>query len=388
MKRFSGIFFTVVILLLLFSAMAYCITWSTKKRLTNNEGGSGSPAIAVDGSDIYVVWCDDTTGNPDISELYFKKSVDGGITWTTGKRITHNAGNSVFPAIAVDGSNIYVVWEDSTPGNKEIYFKRSDDGGVTWTTGKRLSYRDGQSMAPDIAVDGSNIYVVWYDDRSLVRDRGIYFKRSDDEGATWSAHERLTNNVGENSLPAIAVDGSNIYIVWYYDPSGTTLDSEIYFKKSDDGGVTWTADMRLTNKEVDSVSPDIAIDGSNIYVVWVDNIAGNSEIYFKKSDDGGATWTNDDRLTHNTGFSLRPAIAVDGSNIYVVWEDSTPGNQEIYFKNSDDGGVTWTTGKRLTNNISSSYAPDIAADGSNIYVVWEDNRGGDYEIFFKKGNLY
>ena len=62
MKKFREIFVTVMIFLLFFSAMAYGITWSTKKRLTNNEGGSGSPAIAVDGSNVYVVWCDDTPG--------------------------------------------------------------------------------------------------------------------------------------------------------------------------------------------------------------------------------------------------------------------------------------------------------------------------------------
>ncbi len=45
-----------------------------------------------------------------------------GITWETNKRLTWNAGNS--PAIAVDGPNIYVVWEDSTTGNWEIYFKK------------------------------------------------------------------------------------------------------------------------------------------------------------------------------------------------------------------------------------------------------------------------
>ena len=382
MKKFREIFVTVMIFLLFFSAMAYGITWSTKKRLTNNEGGSGSPAIAVDGSNVYVVWCDDTPGNP---ELYFKKSVDGGITWTAGKRITHNAGNSMFPAIAVNGSNIYVVWEDSTPGNKEIYFKRSDDGGVTWAVGKRLSYREGQSMAPDIALNGSNIYVVWYDDRNLVRNRGIYFKRSDDGGITWTAHERLTNNVGDSSLPAMAVEGSNIYIVWYYHISGTGY-SDIYFKRSDNGGITWTADERLTNNIGDFSYPTIAVDGLNVYLIWHDNTS--AEIYFKRSDDGGITWTVEERLTHNSGFSVRPAIAVHGSNIYIVWEDSSSGNQEIYFKNSDDRGVTWTAGKRLTNNISSSYAPDIAADGSNVYVVWEDNRGGDYEIYFKKGNLY
>jgi len=379
MKRFRQIFITVLIFLLLFSAVAYGDTWNPNKRLTDNTGYSYGPAIAVDGPNIYVVWCDLTPGN---YEIYFKKSDDGGATWTTNKRLTNNAGYSMYPAIAVDGSDIYVVWNDDTPGNYEIYFKKSDDGGATWTTNKRLTNNAGTSYFPAIAVDASNIYVVWNDDTP--GNPEIYFKKSVDGGATWTT-KRLTNNAGGSYASAIAVDASNIYVVWDDDTPG---NCEIYFKKSDDGGATWTTDKRLTNNAGYSQYPAIAVDGSNINVVWNDDTPGNPEIYFKKSVDGGVTWTTNKRLTTNLGESWYPAIAVDGSNIYVVWYDDTPGNSEIYFKKSDDGGATWTTNKRLTNNAGYSQSPAIAVDASNIYVVWDDDTPGNCEIYFKKGVLF
>src|SRR4030043_377961 len=126
MKRFRQIFIAVVIFLLLFSALAYSDTWTANKRLTNQAGTSKYPAIAVYGSNIYVVWHDDPqeTGN---YQIYFKKSDDGGVTWTR-KKLTSNSSVSLCPAIAVDGSNIYVVWYDYRLGSPEIYFKKSDDG--------------------------------------------------------------------------------------------------------------------------------------------------------------------------------------------------------------------------------------------------------------------
>src|SRR4030043_390533 len=384
MKRLRQIFITVVVILLLFSAIAYGDTWTTGKRLTNNAGSSSYPAIAVDGSNIYVVWEDNTPGN---LEIYFKKSDDGGVTWTTNKRLTTNAG-ARYPSIAVNGPNIYVVWTAyTTPGSFEIYFKKSEDGGVTWSPNKRLTNNSGISCCPAIAADGPNIYVVWQDDTP--GNYEIYFKKSDDGGATWSANERLTNNAGTSSYPAIAVDNSNIYVVWQnFMPTPGSF--EIYFKKSDDGGATWTTSKRLTNNAGPSLLPAITVDGSNIYVVWYDDTPGNPEIYFKKSDDGGATWTTNKRLTNNAGYSYVPAIAVDGSNICVVWEDYTPGNYEIYFKKSDDGGATWATNKRLTNNAGDSRYPAIAVDGSNIYVVWQNfiPTPANYEIYFTKGVLF
>ncbi|OGW52013.1 MAG: hypothetical protein A2Y81_04805, partial [Nitrospirae bacterium RBG_13_43_8] len=345
-------------------------TWTTK-RLTWN-GFAYDPAVAVDGPNIYVVW-------KGVGGICFKRSNDGGVTWTTREKLT-NTGYSFFPAIAVDGPNIYVVWQNFTPENTEIYFKRSDDGGVTWTTTTNLSNNSSSSGYPAIAVDGSNIYVVWQN--FTPESTEIYFKKSNNGGVTWTTTKRLTNNVGDSAYPAIAVNNSNIYVVWHDLTSG---NYEIYFKKSNNGGVTWTTNKRLTQDTGDSQFPAIAVNGSNVYIVWHSGVG----IYFKKSDDEGVTWTADKELTNNAGYSVSPVIAVDGSNIYVVWQDFTPGNWEIYFKWSEDEGSTWTT-RRLTKNEGSSVNPAIAVDGSNIYVVWMDNIPDPlhYEIYFKKGVLY
>ncbi len=63
----------------------------------------------------------------------------------------------------------------------------------------------------------------------------------------------------------------------------------------------------------------------------VEEIIGNEEIYYKKSTDGGTTWKQK-RLTWNSGESILPVIAVDSSgNFHVVWEDDSPGNDEIFY---------------------------------------------------------
>jgi hypothetical protein len=72
MKKFRQIVITLVIFLLLFSAMVYGDTYTANKRLTNTFGDSEYPSIAVNDSNIYVVWEDYTPGN---FEIYFKKGV-------------------------------------------------------------------------------------------------------------------------------------------------------------------------------------------------------------------------------------------------------------------------------------------------------------------------
>ena len=327
-----------------------------------------------------IIWQDNSSGN---NEIYLKLSEDEGETWET-KQLTDNASSSESPSLAVFGSSIYTVFTDNQYGNHEIFSKSTNDGN-TWIT-KRLTYNAGDSLNPSIKVDGLNIYVVWQDDTPGNND--IYFTKSINEGDNWLAIKRLTSNIGSSESPSIAIDGQNIYVLWEDDTPSSGFP-EIYFKKSTNGGDNWTTNRRLTWNAGSSESPSIALDSQNIYIVWQDDTSGNNDIYFRKSINKGYNWLAIKRLTTNTGSSESPSIAVKDSEIYVVWADDTPspGNPEIYFKKSTDGGNTWKT-KRLTFNSGKSMLPSITLYGSSVYVVWEDDTTapGFPEIYFRMSN--
>jgi len=47
------------------------------------------------------------------------------LTWTAGQRLTWTSGYSMRLAVAADASGyIHLVWQDETPGNYEIYYKK------------------------------------------------------------------------------------------------------------------------------------------------------------------------------------------------------------------------------------------------------------------------
>lgn len=89
---------------------------------------------------------------------------------------------------------------------------------------------------------------------------------------------------GDSIIPAITIDSINrIHIVWQKNLD--TMDDywgEIFYQRSTDGGANWTA-YRLTYKSEWSCAPSAAVDLSdNIHVVWHDHTPGNYEIYYKK----------------------------------------------------------------------------------------------------------
>jgi len=377
-KKFA---FIIIIGLFLLIQPLSAQTWTAAKRLTWNSDNSWHPAITLGSNNhIHMVWYDNTPGNP---EVFYKKSTNGGTNWTT-KRLTWNSGESEVPAIAVDsGNHIHVVYSDNTPGNKEIFYKRSTNGGVSWTI-TRLTWSSGHSNDPAIAVDsGNHIHVVYSDDTPGSPE--ICYRRSTNGGSTWGSVRRLTWTSAPSYTPAITADSSNhIHVVWKEYKPGVP---EIYYKRSTDGGATWGSARRLTWTSSPSDFPSITVDSSNhIHMVWQDRAPGNFEIYYRKSTNGGDTWGSVRRLTWTSGLSNSPAIALDSSNhIHVVWTDGTPGAIDIYYKRSTNGGVTWTT-KRLTWSSLPSSSPSIDTDSSNnIHLLWQEYIPGDLEIFYKKG---
>ena len=217
------------------------------------------------------------------------------------------------------------------------------------------------------------MHVVWLEDQLL-------YNHSTDGGLTWATAINLTNTTSVFWSPSISVSGSNIHITWRDERDG---NNEIYYKRSSDGGASWEADTRLTNNSDFSFNPSIALFDSVVHIVWFDNRDGNFEIYYKRSTNSGLNWEADKRLTNNAGNSENPTISVSGSIVNIVWRDDRDSNSEIYYKRSTDGGTNWEEDTRLTNNISSSEAPSISGSGSSVHVVWNENRDGNWEIYYK-----
>lgn len=358
--------------------------WQGTKRLTWNSGDSIFPAIAIGPDDhIHVVWQDETPGD---FEIYYKRSTNGGITWST-RRMTYSVGNSAQPEIAVDANNhVLIVWIHPISSSWEICYKKSTDGGDTWNAAERLTWNAGESYRPALAADTSgSINVAWDDDTS--GNYEIYYRRSTNGGTTWAGTKRLTWDSNSSYFPAITVDTTNnIHVTWRDNSHDGNF--EIYYKRSTDGGTTWPKFERLSMNAGDSLHPAIAVDSSStIHVVWMDYTFIVPEIFYGRSTNGGGTWDYARRLTWNDGESENPGIATDLANrTHLVWQDFSFGNCEILYKRSTNGGSTWSRYNRLTWNPGGSEYPVIAVDSSgNIHLVWQDYTTGAPEIYYKKG---
>lgn len=132
-----------------------------------------------------------------------------------------------------------------------------------------------------------------------------------------------------------------------------------------------TKSTQISNSSNDSIDSTIAIDGSNIYLAW-DERSGpiSSEIFFSKSTDGGETFSAPQNLSNNEGFSDSQSIAVDGSNVFVAWSDKYMDNTAIFLIKSTDGGQTFSAPQIISSSTGFSSSQSIETDGTSIFNTW------------------
>jgi hypothetical protein len=386
------ILFVFIDYTLLSSQPTYGQSFGNLTNLSNNTGFSSNPQITTFGSNVYVVWRDNSSGNDDI---YFSSSVDNGTTFNGIENLSNNDGRSDKPQIAAVGVNVYVVWRDNSSGKDQIYFKRSSDTGNSFNTTENLSNTNGSSTDPQITATGNNAYIVWSD--TTTGNGDIYFKSSTDNGTSFSVPKNLSTNLdGPALFPQVEAIGNNVYVVWQDE---TPDKGRIRFRASNDNGNDFSITRVLSQEnEVNANSPQLSVSERAIYVVWEDNSrSGNNssknfDLLFRVGIDGGSTFTNTKILTKNPGDSFDPRTATSGENMYAVWEDNTAGddtslNWEVRFRGVLYNGENTTDTKILSENIGEvADFPQIAASESNLYVVWSDlfirTYPGMFEIFF------
>jgi hypothetical protein len=76
-------------------------------------------------------------------------------------------------------------------------------------------------------------------------------------------------------------------------------------------------------------------------------------------------------------YQLSPALAFDGTNYLVAWQDFRSGSYDIYgARVSPGGGVLDGSGLAISTAARDQQLPALAFDGANYLVAWEDNRSG------------
>ena len=304
-------------------------TWSENILSSASYGVWGDPALLIDNdSNLYYFHLSNPPTGSWIDRIVCQKSTDTGSSWNDGTAFGLNGSkdqDKEWPAIDRNNGNIYVTWTEfdaygsTDPSDKSrILFTKSTDSGNNWSTPIKINKIDGNCIDEDDTVEGAvpavgpngEIYTAWSG------PSGIRFNRSTDYGTTWLTDPILVDlqptgwDYGipdiyrANGLPITLCDISGgehdgtIYVNWSDQRNGVD-DTDIWLRKSTDGGNTWGDLIRVND---DSAGKHqfftwMAIDQTSgyLYFVFYDrrNYSNSlTDVYLAYSTDGGESFTN------------------------------------------------------------------------------------------------
>ena len=354
---------------------------------------------------------------------FLQRDTNAGASFTQPKNISKNAGESINPAIAVSGNNVYVVWSDNTSGNSEILFAKNTPTG-DFTVPKSIRNTEGTSENPAIAVSGNRVYVVWSDNTSgnspdcsaaepsqyQVWPPNHNIKSIDVVGVTDPDGDRVSIKIdritqdeptklnrGDKSPDGKGIGTKTAKVRAERDGNGNGRVYEIIFTGSDKSGGFCSGSVFVGvphNQNRDPIDSGQNYDSTltkrvsdnNIHKVRSDTTSGNSEILLAMSTNSGGSFTQPKNLSKNAGESINPAIAVSGNKVSVVWSDNTSGNSQILFVKSNPTGGGFTDPKNISKSEGTSENPAIAVSGNNVYVGWSNSASNSEILFIKSPN--
>ena len=314
------------------------VTWSDNVSIALSTGTFvGDPAVAVDGGGTLYAACQEYG----LEQIRLMTSTDRGVTWS-GVRSIQAAPDKPWVGGGVSSGEVFVSWLGQQAG-----IKRSRDGGLTFGPIEPLG-----NIIHGTAIVTSTTGLVHVPYNLDSARNQLRYLRSTTGGDSWDDARDLLPDMGrfcfqcmprQHPIVGAASDptGKIVAITWASRMPGGQPDDDVWLLYSADGGVTWTAPIRVNDNTTDSrqFQSWVAVDAhGRVHVAWTDlRDDGLNKTFYARSADPRQGFepsiqVTDQPGTANVGFlGDYKGIAISGTDVLIVWQDTRRDTGDIYF---------------------------------------------------------
>lgn len=362
-------------------------------------------------------WDVQDDGNRFNVSLLLARSTDLGNTWQT--TIVRNTRGKAGEAQENAGRPITSLVVDTKHGNEDIVY-------VTWTRSlPNVLAPNAEPVRPFIAVstDGGRAFSEPIDltagvfNSETVRAEALKTTTTlataspsptttaPPAGSRVALPNQAANFGGRDASLTIDKKGT-LYVAWRAQTSNITpaVQNAIFLSTSTDRGKTFSvtqvgAYTPRARQPMLRWSPEGGRDGT-LHLVYEGtsrpDVANDSDIFYRRSLDGGKTWTDHKVLNDDDPAKIfvqgipNMAVAPDG-RVDIAWWDlrNDPGinfGNDVFYASSSDNGATWSKNIRISdqlidrrvgvfgNNFDVSGPPALASSNAFAVFGWDDTR--------------
>jgi hypothetical protein len=328
--------------------------------------------------------------------------------------------------------NVYFSWSKfNGNGANAVYFSRSTDHGVTFSSPMKLSNPIPSVQFPDISVTGNgHVYVTFRSFAAVGQSSdSIYIVKSTDCGKTFGQAVQVTGFIRSDAadqtdpepIPSPQLQRDDPFAGEEGTDAGTARDcgdfgdhclsGYTFFRR--DTQVRSTADQLDTTREwiymvYDATKPGTVTNSTSSYSSAGTGKVGQAGTFFLRYNGANGAKTTPVVIDNQgSGHQVFPDISADGGVLHAIWWDSrfdscysvdrpigncanrtTTQSLDVFGAQSTDRGATWPTKSQVTDyksnpnyeqfdNRAVPFAGDylwVTSLGTYAYTVWTDWR--------------
>jgi len=313
-----------------------------------------------------------------------------------GRDLAVNEGRERAPGgigFDVQGDNVYAVWREKI-GGKKLWFRASCDGGKT--LGEPVLLDELNASLPSIEMSSTakgDVFILYLGEAKVDDSKyNLYFTASHDFGKTFSEPQNLTLGYQNSIYPVLFAEGERVYM---FSDSGKKEKRFMIFRRSADGGRTWSGPVEIRETAGAAVYIEPIRAGKRLYVLWLDAVDDEHVVAAAFSDDDGQTWKSkvlDD--TRGLDIGLMSVANDSEGHIYLAFSAKREDKEKpkLFVMSSEDNGDTWGKPLMLRHypfvKTQAVNPHIIAAEKGVVVVVWVDYRNIRSNLYmqFSKDN--
>ncbi len=282
-----------------------------------------------------------------------------GLEWSEPENLSQS-GATTSPMMAVDNSGaLHIFWQDTYA---EAYVYRHNMGGI-WSTPVTVTLPFTMTM-PNLVIDANDRMHAFWRFADGADDLSVSYSSVPITAVTtfaaWSPVQTVADAAAD--LDVMLDEAGQLHLLFARPKESVNAPAGIYHGYTTDDGLgsqRWVTPTLLYEspyfrglKQVDAnVDLLTAVSGNESWLMAVWDNRPRKQIFFTRSNDGGVNWETPLEIAgpeSGSGviFPFNIRVGVKDENVVLVWNNGQPGTDcEQYALSSPDLGVTW--GERL-----------------------------------------
>lgn len=374
--------FLLIVLALLNIYVAYAQNWSQPINVSNQQNTKSKLDFCIDNAGvIHCIWMG---GDPVVYQIYYSRSNDGGLSWTPPLQISDvDAYTRYYPKIVADSwGRLFVTYTCTYEGTETIRLKRFN--GLVWSPEQTISASQVNSINLALTIDASDrVYSFWQVYENPIGYKFNYVVLHDDNLS--QIFSPYSGTLGNNLIYSVVADSiGNLHCSGSRRETPDAVINACYYRYNISNS-EWLAPVSMLNQY------DAYKDGSDItlsreghpLMTWREVLNTNPlNDRSQYSQFDGQSWSNPITISEDPWYQT---MVVDRRNIVHLvqvekfYNGSTQVRNLVYYTSED-----WE-GHIITNSTNIATYPELRLYNNELYLVFIDSYSASIaDMYFMK----